>query len=310
MDRLCNVAIRPQGMPRGVTARLYELANSGQDAISSQIARTVLSRKDAVVGIFTGAADTTHLPNGENDGPIGSVVLARALELLNYDVTIFTEIESLTATKGLADLLDIRSPIIELSKNPGAQHQSLSKSLDIAIAIEKPGVNVKGIMHSCTGHGYRENALEADLHGLFNSMNKSGKITIGIGDGGNEIGFGNIRKSAQDIVPFGRSCQCGCGGGIIAMTEATFLYPVGVSNWGAYALSAALAIATKNPLLAHRPEMERSMLALAVEFDCRDGVLGKAQFSVDGISGESSAAVVHLLGEIVETTLASVERDF
>jgi hypothetical protein len=307
IDRMTTVSIRPQGMPRKKMAELYE-AVRGDEAVSFEIASALLTSPDARIGIFTGAAVPDHLPNGENDGPIGSVVLARALSQLGYTVSVYTEIESLGPTRAFAKLIGCDIHIEELERDPGAQHTRLSAELDVAFTIEKAGVNEKGVQHSINGNSRA--GTRAVIDEIITSMNAAGKITVGIGDGGNEIGFGKVFDLAREILPFGKKCACGCGGGIVTSTATTYLYPVAISNWGAYALAAALAIGAGRPEIALAPDEEKALLELAVELDCRDGGTGKAVFAVDGVSGEASMAFVRLLEELVTVTLKSFVRDF
>jgi len=307
IDRLTTVSIRPQGMPRKKMAELYE-AVRGDEAVSFGIASALLAKPGVKIGIFTGAAVPDHLPNGENDGPIGSVVLARALAKLGYNVSVYTEIESLEPTREFAKLIGCAVPIEELERAPGAQHTRLSGELDVAFTIEKAGVNEKGVQHSINGNSRL--GTRAVMDGIITAMNDAGKLTIGIGDGGNEIGFGKVFELAQEILPFGKKCACGCGGGIVTSTATTYLYPVAISNWGAYALAAALAIGAERPEIALKPAEEEKLLKRAIELDCRDGGTGKAVFAVDGVSGEASMAFVRLLEELVSVTLTSFVRDF
>ena len=73
-----------------------------------------------------------------------------------------------------------------------------SKTADLMLAwpnavagifIEKPGPNIYGVFHTSAGN---PNAPEtvSHLHLLAEALTIAGHVTIGIGDGGNEIGFG------------------------------------------------------------------------------------------------------------------------
>ena len=75
---------------------------------------------------------------------------------------------------------------------------------------------------------------------IFSARN-SGKIaTIGIGDGGNEIGMGKVRQRVIDHIDHGPN---------IASSVATdHLITAGVSNWGGSALAAALFILNQCPV--------------------------------------------------------------
>lgn len=108
-------------------------------------------------------------------------------------------------------------------------------------------------------------------------------MTIGIGDGGNEIGMGNILQSVIENVPFGSACRCPCGGGIASVTTADHLVVSSVSNWGAYAL-AALTASLANIPFEHGPVEERRLIKTAVDAGAVDGVTGKSIEAVDGLS--------------------------
>ena len=57
---------------------------------------------------------------------------------------------------------------------------------------------------------------------------------MGIGDGGNEVGMGKVRQQVMQHIPNGEK---------IASSVCTDqLIAAGVSNWGAYALAAALYV--------------------------------------------------------------------
>ncbi len=76
---------------------------------------------------------------------------------------------------------------------------------------------------------------------LFFSAYKSGKIsTIGIGDGGNEIGMGKVHKRVIDHIENGQQ--------IASAVTTDHLITAGVSNWGASALVAALYILNQCPV--------------------------------------------------------------
>src|SRR5262249_49353145 len=109
-------------------------------------------------------------------------------------------------------------------------------------------------------------------HWLFEEAPRNLEIkTIGIGDGGNEIGMGKIRwEIIRRNIP---------RGGLIACRVPTdYLIVCGVSNWGAYGLAAgAYSLSGVRPDAAlFDIEREREFLRIMVE----EGPL------VDGVSGE------------------------
>jgi hypothetical protein len=79
--------------------------------------------------------------------------------------------------------------------------------------IEKPGPNDRGVFHTSSGKATASDGV-AHLHLLAEALTASDRVTIGIGDGGNEVGFGTIGRALEASLPLARSCGCGCGGGI------------------------------------------------------------------------------------------------
>ena len=75
----------------------------------------------------------------------------------------------------------------------------------------------------------------APLHRLFEDA-APGVVTIGIGDGGNEIGMGSIPWTE-----LARRLPEPHGGKIACRVPCDWTILAGVSNWGGYALAAAVA---------------------------------------------------------------------
>jgi hypothetical protein len=133
---------------------------------------------------------------------------------------------------------------------------------------------------------------------------------VGYGDGGNEIGFGKLFEAARAIVRHGEVCQCDCQDGIITCTATDVLWPVNVSNFGAYATAAGLAILTENPDLAITAETHLKALDAAVAAGARDGGTGQAIPGEDGIPAPTAAAYVQIISTLVDHALHEVHRPF
>ena len=105
-------------------------------------------------------------------------------------------------------------------------------------------------------------------------------ITIGIGDGGNEIGMGKIPHDlVARTIPNGDLIHC--------RVPTDYLIVAGVSNWGAYALAAGVYVlrGVTPPDDLFDPDREREILELMVrEGPLVDGVTGKQTATVDGLS--------------------------
>lgn len=120
--------------------------------------------------------------------------------------------------------------------------------------------------------------------------------TIGIGDGGNEIGMGKI---AWDVIR--RNIK---QGGRIACRLATdYLIVAGVSNWGAYGLATGARLLRNAPFAPdlYDSERERQVLQVMVDFGpLVDGVTGARTATVDGLSFDRYANVLRDLGALAE----------
>ena len=109
--------------------------------------------------------------------------------------------------------------------------------------------------------------------------------------------MGAVREAVIEHVPH--------GGVLCAELGTDVLLPVGVSNWGCYAIDAALAILTGKAELAHSAVLERRMIEASPMIGLIDGKLGKLQATVDGMPIEVHVGIVELLAEVVRSALAS-----
>jgi hypothetical protein len=117
--------------------------------------------------------------------------------------------------------------------------------------------------------------------------------TIGIGDGGNELGMGSLPAGLiQAHVAYGATIAC--------VTPATHLIMAGVSHWGAYALIAALGLLRPDWQQAARetlnPVLDRMILEALVS-------LGPA---VDGVSLRQAPTIDNIDLAEHQRTLAGI----
>ena len=115
--------------------------------------------------------------------------------------------------------------------------------------------------------------------------------TIGIGDGGNEIGMGKI---SWDVIR--RNIP---NGGLIACRVPTdYLIVCGISNWGAYGLATGIALARGKPLPKSLFDVKTEFRLLSVmvkEGPLVDGVTGRPTATVDGLSFDRYAEILSRL---------------
>ena len=243
---------------------------------------------------------TATPPAGETDGPLGALFLARALTPMGIPVAILTDAFCIQALEAGLDACGLHVPLIALpsatsSLRPDEYHREVQTRLgDFALthllAIERVGPNEQGRCHTMRGRDIT--ALVSPAHHLF-LPSPRGPITIGIGDGGNEIGMGKIpRDVVARNIPNGELVAC--------QTATDQLIVCGVSNWGAYALAAGIAHLRGISLDAtlFDPERERQLLETMVHAGpLVDGVTGQPTATVDGLTWEQYAEVLVKIGE-------------
>ena len=176
------------------------------------------------------------------------------------------------------------------------------------IASEKLAPNAKGEIHSIRGTNMT--AEHAKIHHLFALASSTGIPTLGIADGGNEVGCGLIYEDTRTIMEFGASCQCPCGDGMATTVRTDVLMLASVSNFGAYGICAMLGYLLGNPELVHDPDTHYRMLEANVREGGSDGMTGRPLMKEDGISVEVCQGLVRQLRELVATGLQSVHRPF
>jgi hypothetical protein len=300
IDRLVTVEARISPTSRNVIVQLYEAAFAAQGGgpLSMLATRRILEHLGPAKTVFitTGAGDPRYLPAGETDGPPGVAALALAIHAATGAVPLlFTEEpfrENLAATT-LAAGLGIREPkyvantgyttaVLPIAHDETAEKQA-ADYLDtykpaMVISIEKLGPNPQGIAHTSTGTPTAGDRGRAEC--LFDEAARRGIPSLGIGDNGNELGFGLIADAVAKYKPNGaRLCT---------RVKTDVLLPANTSNWGAYAVEAALAALTGRPEIMHSAEIERRMIEACVATHAADGSTDRHIMQVDGMPAEVS----------------------
>lgn len=323
LDDLMN--LDPRGY--GVCRILYPAARNftGKPLslnAAEQLVKTV--KKDDIVYILTGFILLPH-KHPETDGIISSVLLARALvKAFDAKPVIICPEECMEAVKKLSLVagLHLYASVEELRQYPQAlaaipftkkseeaercAEEILRTGMPKAVvSIECPGANKQGVYHNATGLNMTD--LEAKTDVLFQKLVNAGVMNIAIGDLGNEIGMGTIENHLKEYVPYmaegnGSTCRCGCNGGIIASTKTANIITATVSDWGCYALIAALAFLCENLNILHTPETEKRALYAASEAGMVD-MDGCLVPQIDGMSCDINVTVLNLMYLTVKNAL-------
>jgi hypothetical protein len=240
--------------------------------------------------IVTGFTVEPDMP--ETDGPPGAAVLGRALRRLGARVTYVTDAINVPLVEAALKTLDEPSEVVVFPGGPaGARTLLASEKPTHLVAIERPARNRAGDYLNMRGDSVAAwNAPIDELFVLSSGRASSGRrarpVTVGIGDGGNEIGMGSVRGKIAKLD--------GLRARIAAIVRVDHLVVAGVSNWGGYGVVAALAWLTGLDLL-HTPEIERRLIDACVAVGACDGVTRRREPTVDSLAADTHAAVVDLL---------------
>jgi hypothetical protein len=252
-------------------------------------------------------------PFPETDGPIGSAVLAAALERACGAVPVFVAEPEVTATLGAALRaagLNVTADLESSSRVPhaavvlaysedtaGAEKAAAALADQIhpaaCLAIERPGANLKGQYHFAMG--LNVTADIAPLDALYREVAGRGALTVGVGDFGNELGMGAIYDVIRAETPAGADCGCGCGAGTACATPAEVTVLASVSDWGAYAIAACLAYLKRDPTVLVAGDVYHRICLDAVRSGAIDGPTRYATPSVDGIDHAFNAALLEVM---------------
>ncbi len=300
IDRLMTAPLRTLGHPRAAyVPKLYRAARALHRApLCYASARLILDHPASRVAIVTGTYNPVHFPGGETDGPIGAAVLGRALAQLGHHITFCCEAPILPAMRRFAEVAGAPFDFEGLTIGRADRHAPLAERFDGAVFIEKIGTNRLGVHH--TSSGLASDTDDANVSGFVDALNAAGKWSIGLGDGGNEIGFGRIVETVRKVVRYGDACRCPCGGGIATVLGTTVCFPASISNWAAYSILATLALMRRDFSLLHEPALEMKLLETAPTVGCFEGTVAKGKPYIDAVPPEGSAAMVQLLKSMVE----------
>ncbi len=326
VDKLITIEAKNRGMPHGILQPLYDAARKAAGGrplsmLAAEGLKKVLKKGDTVF-VLTGAGYAPTMPKGESDGPPGAAALARILYRGLGVVPVFVNEEA------HAD------PIVASSEAGGlmvktfeeARDRHLGAAMTLAptdaskvsawvdkiyaemkpkavISAERLGPGKNGIVHSATALPLQgKDALFygcIDISEVVDRANKNKIFSIGIGDHGNEIGFGTIWDTVAKVMPKGAE--------MATVTKTDIVLPAMMSNWGCYGIEACLAFLLKRADLMHSPALEERILRACLDNGGLEAMYCTTDFVVDGLDGESSMACVQLLGNIVRKNLETGE---
>ena len=208
----------------------------------------------------------------ETDGPVGAIAFYETLEKLGA-----TPI--LVCGRPISQALAERFRVYEIHvgdhdrREHEAQHALTAFRPDAIISIERPGQAADGGYYNMRGE-----SISARTACFDNFMNLCQCQTIAIGDGGNEIGMGNVASALEelDIVPSTTTCD--------------ELIVADVSNWGAYGIISFLSLWHGRDLLGEIEPL--SILQYISDLGSVDGVTRVNQLTEDGLDVAEGKSVL------------------
>lgn len=228
----------------------------------------------------------------ETDGPPGALALGRALTALGRQVVYVTDdytaplLRALTA--GSAEVVAFPLGDDTFSRRH-ASHLLAMYRPALLIAIERCGLTAQGTYLNMRGKDI--SATTARVDHLFLQH----PYSIGIGDGGNEIGMGKVAAHIPGIASLPRQP---------ALTATTHLVIASVANWGAYGLLTSLSRFLGRNLLVDTAA-ETELIRQIVASGAVDGTTGSATPTIDGFTLEENAHILCQLHQLLDASGAA-----
>lgn len=304
LEKLCS-----EDVGRNIS-KLAEHASGGLLSAATSIS----SHATPYVAILTGFyIPSASPPACETDGPLGAACLARTLTASGIPVRVATDsLSANTVRQALQFSLqnEVSHPHVPLDV-VALENSSLNEAWDgpitstdrlihnwkteakvtHVVSIERAGPARDGNVYNMRGVDISE--WNASLDKV---MSGGPWTTVGIGDGGNELGMGSLPYTLVEE-------NINLGGRIGCVVPCDHLIVCGVSNWGAWGLAAGVTI------LRGDPDKNLQPLSVQWSFDCLriivekgpsvDGVTGQQCLSVDGMGWEAHKKILEGIWNIV-----------
>lgn len=214
----------------------------------------------------------------ETDGPIGAIALYEALVAIGKKPILVCgdPLYSAISQRYRCFLL----PIDDLTNAPTFTKNALAKlEPNLIISIERPGLSEHNSYFNMRGENISDKCASFDYF-----LELATCPTIAIGDGGNEIGMGNIAKALEmlNVVP--------------SKTQCDELLIADISNWAAYGLIAFLSMwAERNLFSTFKP---RDILSYLSELGSVDGITKLNELTEDGVCISHSEQLINELEKL------------
>ncbi|RHX98718.1 hypothetical protein DYB36_008712 [Aphanomyces astaci] len=304
---------------------IRHLLNPHRDVVALEAAATGLLHlpSGSHVAILTGFPCVQHAtPPTETDGIAGTFALVHMLHTRGCVVHILTDDVNASVFQACIDhwrnnyscQADNNLQLHTFPPGPVAppQLEAMAALMQYWIAIERPGAAADGRYYTMRAVDISRDV--AHLDAFFDRAQQIGVRTLAIGDGGNELGtfdictywprlrsisiftgLGGVATLTNQHIPHGNV--------IAAVTPSDHLVVASISDWGGYAICAAMAYIDPSLSLV-LPRTLAELAATMVMACARDGILGTLDACVDGWP------LVVSLNRLHQLTYLERRRDF
>lgn len=232
------------------------------------------ARGNIIIGTGFPVVDTF-----ETDGPVGALALYDVLEALGNTCWLACAAPLASALADDYQILPLTAPDAETAAIE-AQHLLTELKPAAIISIERPGVTNNGRYYNMRGEDISPRC------GIFDTyLDLATCPTIAIGDGGNEIGMGNIAHAIEKLDINA------------SVTTCDELLVADVSNWAAYGLIAFLSRWHEQDLLAQRNPL--AILQYLSDKGSVDGVTRVNTLTEDGLPASDGIDLINELRSLL-----------
>ncbi|NRQ42852.1 DUF4392 domain-containing protein [Rheinheimera sp. YQF-2] len=216
----------------------------------------------------------------ETDGPVGAIGLYQLLKCLGAAPVIVCGDPLYSALK--ADYQCYQISVNQFDALPAIAEAALAQlKPQLVISIERPGFNAQQRYANMRGEDISARCASFDYF-----LTQAPCPTIGIGDGGNEIGMGNLLQavSALNITP--------------CVTECDELIVADVSNWAAWGIAAMVSLLRGENLLAGAEPL--TILQYLSAKGSVDGVTRLNTLTEDGLAHTEGQQLIDDLSTLIQ----------
>ena len=226
----------------------------------------------------------------ETDGPPGAIAIGNALHALGRQVGYVADLHTAPM---LREWLGDKGRVIEFPITNVATSKQLAEEIlnqvnpKLVVSIERCSRTSNDTYLNMRSIEITQNTARLDY--LF----ETGIPSVGIGDGGNEIGMGNLAAIIPTLDKLPKDP---------AVTKVDQLVIASVSNWGGYGIVAALSCLVRHNLLPSIEDDQR-LIKHMVDNGAVDGTTGESKLYVDNFTLEENAELLGRLNSLVENRI-------